>query len=102
MVQLAADGRIEQASVGLTAVGLDGPATRVAALLVGQAPSEQLFAEAGRLASEDCSPTADQRGPVDYKRHLAGELTTRVLRRAAARAAVTSPAARATTTNQEG
>ena len=110
MVQLTVDGRIEAASVGLTAVGLAGPATRVGELLVGQAPSEELFAQAGRLASEDCSPTADQRGPVDYKRHLAGELTTRVLRRAAARAAVTPPAARATvpdqaargTTTQEG
>ena len=102
MVQLTADGRVEQASVGLTAVGLDGPATRVAELLAGQQPSEELFAEAGRLASADCSPNADQRGPVDYKRHLAGELTTRVLRRAAARAALTRPAAHATTTTQEG
>lgn len=102
MVQLTADGRIEQASVGLTAVGLDGPATRVAELLAGQTPSEELFAQAGRLASEDCSPTADQRGPVDYKRHLAGELTMRVLRRAAARAAVTPQAARGTHTTQEG
>jgi carbon-monoxide dehydrogenase medium subunit len=32
------------------------------------------------------SPTEDQRGDVEYKRHLAGELTTRALRRAAARA----------------
>jgi carbon-monoxide dehydrogenase medium subunit len=29
---------------------------------------------------------ADQRGPVDYKRHLAGVLVTRALRVAAARA----------------
>ena len=29
---------------------------------------------------------ADQRGPVDFKRHLAGELTRRALRTAAARA----------------
>jgi carbon-monoxide dehydrogenase medium subunit len=28
---------------------------------------------------------ADQRGPEDYKRHLVAELTTRALRRAAAR-----------------
>ena len=41
------------------------------------------FAEAGRIAAEHCNPVADQRGPVDYKRHLAGELTTRALRRAA-------------------
>ena len=30
--------------------------------------------------------TADGRGPVDYKRHLAGVLTKRALRRATARA----------------
>ena len=49
-------------------------------------PSEELFAEAGAIASEDCYPIADGRGPVDYKRHLAGELTKRALRRAAERA----------------
>jgi len=49
-------------------------------------PSEELFAEAGAIASADCSPTADGRGPVDYKRHLAGVLTVRALARASARA----------------
>ena len=38
------------------------------------------------IASEDCSPSADGRGPVDYKRHLAGVLTQRALRRSVARA----------------
>ena len=38
------------------------------------------------LAAEDCEPVADQRGPADYKRHLARELTHRALRRAAERA----------------
>ena len=51
-----------------------------------QGPVEELFEQAGQIASEDCSPTADGRGPVDYKRHLAGVLTTRALRRATARA----------------
>jgi carbon-monoxide dehydrogenase medium subunit len=46
----------------------------------------ELFAEAGKIASEDCSPSADGRGPVDYKRHLAGVLTVRALNRAADRA----------------
>jgi carbon-monoxide dehydrogenase medium subunit len=45
-----------------------------------------LFAQAGEIASEDCAPLPDGRGPVDYKRHLAGVLTKRALRRAAARA----------------
>ena len=40
----------------------------------------------GEIASEDCSPSADGRGPIDYKRHLAGVLTQRALRRATARA----------------
>ena len=61
-------------------------AVLAAASLRGQAPSEELFAQAGEIASEDCAPMADGRGPVDYKRHLAGVLTHRALRRAAARA----------------
>jgi aerobic carbon-monoxide dehydrogenase medium subunit len=54
--------------------------------LRGEAPTEEAFAAAGRIAAAYCNPVADQRGPADYKRHLAGELTTRALRRAAARA----------------
>jgi aerobic carbon-monoxide dehydrogenase medium subunit len=77
-----ADAGIALSAVGLTTVHL----TRAEELLRGKAPSEELFAQAGQIASEDCSPTADGRGPVDYKRHLAGVLTHRALRRAAARA----------------
>jgi carbon-monoxide dehydrogenase medium subunit len=77
-----ADVGIALSAVGLTTIHL----TRAEELLRGQAPSEELFAQAGAIASEDCSPMADGRGPVDYKRHLAGVLTHRALRRAAARA----------------
>lgn len=94
MVQLAADGTVEDVAIGLTAVGLDGTATRAQDALRGHRPSEELFAEAGRLAAEDCSPTADQRGPIDYKRHLADELTRRVLRQASVRAAGTDSTTR--------
>ena len=80
-------GTISEAGVALSAVG---PTTvhlaRAEALLQGATPSEELFATAGQIASEDCSPSADGRGPVDYKRHLAGVLTQRALRRATARA----------------
>src|SRR3990170_3332186 len=48
--------------------------------------AEELYAQAGEIASADCSPSADGRGPIDYKRHLAGVLTTRALLRATARA----------------
>ena len=88
-VTLAVDGTIEDAAVGLTAIGLDGTVPDIDSTTRGQKPSEELFAEAGRLASLACDPVADQRGPIDYKRHLADELTRRVLRRASERAAQT-------------
>jgi carbon-monoxide dehydrogenase medium subunit len=86
-VVLSADGRVEDVAIGLTAVGMEGTARRAEESLRGQLPSEGLFTAAGRLAAEDCNPVEDQRGPVDYKRHLADELTRRVLRRACALAA---------------
>ncbi len=81
------DGRITDVGIALSAVGLvTVHLTRAEELLKGQAPSEELFTQAGAIASEDCSPGADGRGPIDYKRHLAGVLTTRALRRATSRA----------------
>ena len=80
-------GSIADAGVALSAAGPTTiHATRSEELLRGKEPTEELFAEAGRLAAEDCSPIADGRGPVDYKRHLAGVLTGRALSRAAERA----------------
>jgi carbon-monoxide dehydrogenase medium subunit len=80
-------GTIAEAGIALSAVGLTTiHLTRAEELLRGQAPSEDLFAKAGEIASADCAPMADGRGPVDYKRHLAGVLTQRALRRATARA----------------
>ena len=76
-----ADAGIALSAVGMTTIHL----TRAEELLRGQQPSGDLFAQAGEIASADCSPSADGRGPVDYKRHLAGVLTQRALRRAAAR-----------------
>ncbi len=76
-----ADGVITDAGIGLTAVG-PFVAAEAEASLIGRPPGEEVFTEAGRLAAAHCRPVADQRGPVDYKRHLAGELTVRALRRA--------------------
>ncbi len=81
------DGTIADAGIALSAVGLTTiHLSRAEELLRGKAPGEELFAEVGQIASADCSPGADGRGPVDYKRHLAGVLTRRALRRATARA----------------
>ena len=77
---------IEDAGIALSAVGITTiHLTRAEELLRGKPPSVELVAGAGEIASQDCSPSADGRGPVDYKRHLAGVLTVRALRRAAER-----------------
>jgi carbon-monoxide dehydrogenase medium subunit len=78
---------VTDAGIGLTAVGADHfVAAAAEQFLRGRPAGEDSFAEAGRIAAQHCNPPVDQRGPADYKRHLAGELTTRALRRAAARA----------------
>jgi aerobic carbon-monoxide dehydrogenase medium subunit len=80
-------GRIADAGIALSAVGLTTiHLSRAEELLRGQTPSRELYAQAAEIASADCSPTADGRGPVDYKRQLAGVVTARALQRAGARA----------------
>jgi aerobic carbon-monoxide dehydrogenase medium subunit len=80
-------GAVANVGIALSAVGLTTiHLGRAEELLSGKQPSEELFAQAGAIASEDCSPMPDGRGPVDYKRHLAGVLTHRALRKATARA----------------
>jgi aerobic carbon-monoxide dehydrogenase medium subunit len=76
------DVGVALSAVGLTTIHL----SRAEELLRGEVPSDELFTQAGEIASADCSPSADGRGPIDYKRHLAGVLTKRALLRATARA----------------
>ena len=79
-------GQITDARVGLAAVGPN--TTGIPAIsdaLRGQQPSDELYAQAGAIAAEHCSPATDMRGSADYKRHLADELTQRALRRSVAR-----------------
>lgn len=75
------DARVGLAAVGPNTTGL--PA--ISEALRGQVPSEELYAQAGAIAAQSCSPTTDMRGSVEYKRHLADELTRRALRRSVAR-----------------
>ena len=87
IVALGADGRIERAGIGVTAVA-ETPfaATDAEAILVGNAPSEEVFRRAGNAAGAQSRPVGDVRGPVDYKRAMAAELTVRSLRLAVERA----------------
>ena len=77
-----ADAGVALAAVGLTTIHLD----RAEELLRGKPPSDDVFDQVATIASEDCTPMPDGRGPVDYKRHLAGVLTKRALQRATSRA----------------
>jgi len=80
-------GTIADAGIGLTAVGAPHfSAADAEEFLRGAPANEESFARAGELAAASCRPVSDQRGPADYKRHLARELTVRSLRRAWQRA----------------
>jgi aerobic carbon-monoxide dehydrogenase medium subunit len=77
---------IASAGIGLTAVGAEHfVAAEAEEFLRGRAADRESFAAVGAIAAQHCHPATDQRGPEDYKRHLVAELTTRALRRAAAR-----------------
>ena len=76
-----ADARVGLAAVGPNTTGIP----EISRALHGRQPDEDAWAEAGRIAAESCRPVKDGRGSVDYKRHLADELTRRTLRLSAER-----------------
>lgn len=82
---------IADAGVGLAAVGAEhfvspGAESVLRGRRVTDDAVEEAIEAAGSAASADSDPVTDQRGPAEYKRHLAGELTKRALRRAIDRA----------------
>jgi carbon-monoxide dehydrogenase medium subunit len=89
MLQLGADGRIEEARLAFS--GMGGSPLRAAgaeASLAGQAPSPELFAEVGRQAVAELDPPSDVHGTTAYRRHLAGVLAARALTEAHGRSEV--------------
>ena len=82
------DGEIiTDAGIGLTAVGAPHFTCEAAEqLLRGQPPTSQVLTAAAEACREGSNPQSDQRGPVDYKRHLIGVMVERALLRAATRA----------------
>ena len=71
-------------------LGCVGPtpvrARRAEALIVGKKPAPELIAEAGKIASQECSPTSDLRGSEQYKRAIVVTLVKRALTAASRKA----------------
>ena len=79
---VVSDVRIALTNVGRTAL----KASAAEASLKGRKLDDAAINEAARLAMSICEPAADQRGSVEYKTAMAGEMTVRALRTAASRA----------------
>jgi carbon-monoxide dehydrogenase medium subunit len=84
-----ADGRIEDAGIGMTAVDItNARASDAEEHLEGETPSPELFSEAGELAAEQSHPESDEHGDASYKERMVEVLTQRALGDAAERAGV--------------
>ena len=78
---------IESARVALGAVAPTPLYVKEAGdALAGQKISDEIIERAGEIAKEAARPITDMRGTVEYRKHLSGVLTRRVLRQAIERA----------------
>ena len=88
-VQLTLDdkGAVQKAGIGLTNVGPTPLRAKSAEdALRGKKLDAATIAQAAQLAADAAQPSADLRGPVEYKKGLIKEFTKRALARAAERA----------------
>jgi carbon-monoxide dehydrogenase medium subunit len=80
-------GKIAKAGIGLTAVGPTNiKATAAEKALVGHEPTDEVIAEAARLASEAAEPKDDIRGTAAYKKDVVRVYIQRGLKSALGRA----------------
>lgn len=80
-------GACQKAGIGLTNVGATPIKARKAeAFLQGKKLDEATIRQAAQLAADEAEPSADLRGPVEYKKGLVKELAKRALLRALERA----------------
>jgi len=86
-LEMDADGAISAAGVALTSVApINRKAADAEALLVGNRPSGDLFAEAGESAAAASEPRDDVRGTARWKRQVVAVFTRRALAAAAEQA----------------
>lgn len=86
-LELADDGTISAAGIAMTSVApVNRKATEAEALLVGQAPSDELFAAAAEAAAAASEPRSDVRGSAEWKRNVVRVYTRRGLEAALAQA----------------
>ncbi|MCB0088617.1 MAG: xanthine dehydrogenase family protein subunit M [Caldilineaceae bacterium] len=87
-VQLSADGsKFEAARIALGAVAPRPLFVKEAGdALVGQPVNAESIAKAAAVAQAAATPISDMRGTAEYRKHLAGVITRRVLEKAVARA----------------
>jgi carbon-monoxide dehydrogenase medium subunit len=86
-VTLDDKGTCQKVGIGLTNVGPTPVKARKAEeFLRGKKLDEANIRQAAQLAADESEPSADLRGPVEYKRGLVKELTKRALSRALERA----------------
>ncbi|MBN1626962.1 MAG: xanthine dehydrogenase family protein subunit M [Deltaproteobacteria bacterium] len=77
------NGPITGARIVMGAVGpVPMRASTAEDMLIGERPSEALFAEAGKAASGDAGPIDDFRGSAEYRRDMITVLTERALKKA--------------------
>lgn len=80
LLELADDGKIASALVGL---GSCGPtpilARNTSAALAGKLPTPELLAQASRLVADEIDPLDDVRGSAAYKKEMAKVFTRRAL-----------------------
>ena len=78
-----AEGRIREARIALASCAPTVIRARDAeACLEGREPTDEALEEAGRRASAESRPRDSIRGSAEYRRHLAGVLTKRALKKA--------------------
>lgn len=79
-LELGDGGAISKAGIALTSVFIHNLKVEAAEqVLVGNTPSDELFAEAARVAADACDPDSDVRGSAEYKRNVVRVFTERGL-----------------------